>query len=185
VHFKLTTPTVFQLWHERRPVGNHHHSWNLHSVWDTGLIDVALHRDYNDSQTMLEAALLRELKRNESMVNYLDCDEALGASVTCATQWAQESWDAAIRFAYTLDDNRTDITDGATLDEGYYETRWPLAKERLLAGSVRLAGTLELIAKAKNTGVANTFNRGTVMGESAPRESRSQFASIIAWLAWK
>lgn len=148
----------------------HPHGWNLHSVWDTGLIDVALARDYNDSRAILEQALWEELEEytsssatntgggggrrrtsSNNVKNYLDCDKALGANETCTIQWGQESWDLAIRYAYTLDDNRTDVTNGAILDEEYYQTRWPMAKDRLLAGAVRLAGTLEYIVVAQTT----------------------------------
>lgn len=92
--------------------------------------------------------------------DYLDCDsKALGANQTCTAQWGQESWDLAIRYAYTMaNDNRTDVTDGSTLDEDYYLTRWPLAKERLVAGAVRLAGTLEWVYHQNNKQQQHTKN---------------------------
>ena len=130
----------------------------------------------------MEGALLREVHRREKRVfDYLDCSTALGTSRVCAIQWGQESWDAAIRFAYTLDDNITDVTDGATLDEGYYETRWPIAKERLLAGSVRLAATLERIAESDSTAAVQILNHGHTFDESATANGRSELASMLAW----
>lgn len=186
VHFKLAEPAQPRRRDEISPVdSHHHHTWNLHSVWDSGLIDVALDRDYNNSQPAMEMALLQELKRHKSIVDYLDCDQALGANRTCTVQWGQESWEAAIHFAYTLDDNRTDVTDGATLDEFYYETRWPLAKGRLLAGAVRLAGTLEHIVQSRSTAAANDFKEGIAVAESATDEARSSVLfSMFTWLAW-
>lgn len=183
VHFTLTSSKKQQLRDYRSPIDSHHHSWNLHSVWDTGLIEVALKRDYSDSQSSLEKALLDELKNGGSIDDYLDCDNALGASLECTTQWGQESWDAAIRFAYTLDDNQTDVTDGATLDEGYYETRWPIAKSRLLAGSVRLAATLELIANSNTTESTRTWTNEDALIESATLGSG--FKSLMSWVAWQ
>jgi hypothetical protein len=97
--------------------------------------------------------------------DYLECDKALGANQTCTAQWGQESWDLAIRYAYTLDDNRTDVTDGSTLDEDYYLTRWPLAKERLLAGAVRLAGTLEWVFNNKNKDDLENKDEGALMDQ--------------------
>ena len=183
VHFRMTSAKKVRHRVERSShAASHHHSWNLHSVWDTGLIDVALNRDYNNSQPTLEAALLRELHGRERVGDYLECDSALGTSLACTIQWGQESWDAAIRFAYTLDDNITDVTDGATLDEGYYETRWPIAKERLLAGSVRLAATLELIAQSDSTAAVHTLNHGLVIDESTTGDARSGLASMLAWM---
>lgn len=118
-------------------------------MWDSGLIEVALARDYGNSQSRLEQHLIEQL--DEAKQKYLyDCDPALGANRTCTIQWGQESWDAAVRYAYTMSDNRTDVMDGSTLDEGYFQTRWPLAMDRLLAGAVRLAGTLEWLVQQNN-----------------------------------
>jgi S1/P1 Nuclease len=185
VHFKLAEPAQPRPRDEIGPLdSHHHHTWNLHSVWDTGLIDVALDRDYNHSQPEMEMALLHELKHHKNIADYLECDPALGANRTCTVQWGQESWEAAIHFAYTLEDNQTDVTDGATLDESYYETRWPLAKARLLAGAVRLAGTLEHIVKSRSTAAANNFNKkGIAVAASATDASRrSVFFRMFSWL---
>lgn len=133
----------------RRIRGHHHSSWNLHSVWDSGLIEVALARDYNNSRLLLEQHLIAQL--DTAKETYLkDCDPALGANRNCTTLWGQQSWDNAVRYAYTMSDNRTDVTDGSTLDEQYFQTRWPLAMDRLLAGAVRLAGTLEWLVQQNN-----------------------------------
>ena len=115
-------------------------------MWDTGLIEVALARDYNNSRLLLEQHLITQL--DTAKQKYLDdCDPALGANRTCTILWGQESWDEAVRYAYTMSDNRTDVTDGSTLDEEYFQTRWHLAMDRLLAGAVRLAGTLEWLVQ--------------------------------------
>jgi hypothetical protein len=123
---------------------HNHHSWNLHSVWDTGIIDVALERNYNQSRTALENDLMDQIVANPTSTDhYLDC--SFGRNQTCTEIWGQESWEAAIEWAYTLDDNMTDVSDGSTLTEAYYETRWPIVQDRLMAGGVRLAATLEEI----------------------------------------
>jgi hypothetical protein len=189
VHFVPTTTTTTR---------SHHHSWNLHSVWDTGLIDVALARDYNHSRSLLEQALWEELNDRSSTASatrsandYLECDKALGANQTCTTQWGQESWDLAIRYAYTLDDNRTDVIDGSTLDEDYYLTRWPLAKERLLAGAVRLAGTLEWVFNNNNidkdalTQDSTTALVRNAMGSSVQKPLSWTDSFLSWWFSWK
>lgn len=199
VHFNLAATTT-----AAASSIHHPHGWNLHSIWDTGLLDVALARDYNNSRVLLEQALLAELVQDKSSTttsaiidDYLSCDKALGANQTCTIQWGQESWDMAIRYAYTLDDNQTDVSDGATLDEDYYETRWPMAKERLLAGAVRLAGTLEWIVHENNNNnnreeelvqskySTKILGRPVLMGSSIVQQEPSSWAaSFLPWFSW-
>lgn len=127
----------------------------------------------------METALLNELihSTDDDMLDYFKCGEGLGANRSCTTHWGQESWDAAIRFAYTLDDNRTDVIDGSTIDEDYYKTRWPIAKQRLLAGSVRLAGTLEWITKFHD----ERGGHGTVNDCGGDTSKLSAIFSLVSW----
>jgi hypothetical protein len=129
---------------------------------------------------LLEDSLWQELtsKKNFNRSNYLNCDDSMGANRTCTSLWGQESWSNAIRFAYTLDDNVTDVKNGATLDDGYYETRWPLAKERLAAGAVRLAATLEWIVQQRPDAV-----RQKHLSLATHTEDKSEKRSLLEWLA--
>jgi hypothetical protein len=54
---------------------NHHKSWNLHSVWDTALIETTLERDYGDQRSRFEDDLLRLLQNHpEWEHDYLSCN---------------------------------------------------------------------------------------------------------------
>jgi S1/P1 Nuclease len=81
-----------------------------------------------------------------------DHDGTAAATTTCVREWGQESWHLALEYAYTRNDHPendddggavVEVKDGDELGEDYYLTRLPVVKERLVAGGVRLAATLE------------------------------------------
>lgn len=120
---------------------HHHHAWNLHSVWDTGIIEVALTRDYDGSRAEMEKDLIQHLK-NSTKQDYLDC--SFGRNQTCTELWGAESFQTALKFAY-LDASSAEVHDGSTLTEAYYESRLPIVRERLVAAGLRLGATLERV----------------------------------------
>jgi hypothetical protein len=139
VHFKssyLPTP---------RSGRSHHHGWNLHSVWDSGIIEQAIERKYSGSRAnfedyLTEASLTGDYK--DYMDQWLECSN--GRNKTCTIEWGEESFEDALMWAYRNSDNE-EIVDGSVLDESYYETRLPIVERRILAAGVRLAATLESI----------------------------------------
>ncbi len=130
---------------------HHHKSWNLHSVWDTALIETTLERDFGGQRSKLEQDLLLLLQDHpEWEEHYLGCALGSGArNETCVHEWGQESWQLALEFAYTKNIPEqegglvVEVSSGDELEEDYYVTRLPVVKERLVAGGVRLAATLE------------------------------------------
>jgi hypothetical protein len=117
---------------------------NLHAVWDEGIIEKCLKEDFNDTRFHLEEHLWdwMQVKENAKYWKmWLNC--ANGASQRCTSAWGQESFDNAIRWAYRNVDGR-EIGDGTTLTSAYHRSRLPVVKQRLLAGGLRLAATLEM-----------------------------------------
>ncbi|KAG7356109.1 S1/P1 nuclease [Nitzschia inconspicua] len=131
----------------------HHHSWNLHSIWDTALIETTLERDYDNKRSNMEDALEALLQKHPEWVDrYNSCGNNAALNNTCVIQWGQESWSYALEYAYTKNEPWKDrhtqpveVSEGDVLDEDYYITRIPVVNERLIAGGVRLAFTLENI----------------------------------------
>jgi len=93
---------------------SHHHSYNLHSIWDTALIETALQRrDYShDDQTFnnskssrseLEGSLESLLTDNpELLERFTRCQNGSGARhLQCVIEWGHESWGLALKYAYT------------------------------------------------------------------------------------
>lgn len=151
--------------HDEQRTNHHHHSWNLHSVWDTGIIEVVLERDYNNSRATMEEDLYNLSMTNRN--NGTGC--TLGMNATCVIGWAKESWDLALEYAYVVSDNVTQVTSGSILDELYYESRLPIVKQQLVLAGIRLAATLEAIASAA----------------TAAKEEEHRFISPSLWQAWK
>ena len=123
---------------------SHHHSWNLHSVWDTGIIEVALQRDYDNSRQAMERDLLAQSYANDTVYDY--CPDQ-GSDSSCTIQWGQESFALALQYAYLDAEDEQEIHDGSTLTEAYYQSRLVIVKDRLVAAGVRLAATLEVVYK--------------------------------------
>ena len=72
---------------------NHHHSWNLHSVWDTGIIEIALSRDYNNSRQLFEEELIEASKSvnyTDDINRWLKCPD--GRNKQCTILWGEESF---------------------------------------------------------------------------------------------
>lgn len=105
---------------------NHHSSYNLHSIWDTAMIQTAIKRnDYKNINNVSKesprrqragddassSSLFREFE--ESLELYLKshlslyeriirCQSGSGArAIRCAIQWGKESWERALQYAYT------------------------------------------------------------------------------------
>lgn len=84
---------------------------------------------------------------------------ATGLNITCVIEWGQESWEDALKYAYTLNDPwesngnaepAVDVKDGDEIGRHYYKSRIGVVKERLIAGGVRLGLTLDAIFESKS-----------------------------------
>lgn len=71
---------------------------------------------------------------------WLRCSD--GLNMKCSAAWAQESFDDALRLAYS-DENGNEVVDGAVLSEKYFSTRLHVVTRRLAAAGVRLGAVLE------------------------------------------
>lgn len=115
---------------------------NLHSVWDDDIIEKALDDDFSGSRVLFEEFLQAWMKTNSDYVHqWLACP--IGLSQKCTALWGQESFHYAIEWAYRNVDGSA-IVDGDSLSEKYHETRLPIVEQRLAAGGLRLAVTLEM-----------------------------------------
>jgi hypothetical protein len=127
---------------------SHHHSLNLHAVWDDSIIETILERDFHFSRNAFEGNLLSYIfhTRTYNPSTYyniwLKCSNA--TSLDCVSQWGEESFEYAMQFAYANVDG-TEIVDGTELNEEYYTTRQEIVRSQLAIASVRLATNLEYI----------------------------------------
>lgn len=164
---------------------SHHHSYNLHSVWDTVMIKIVLQRDYSfksmsQPRSELEAALESLLANHSEWFDYFTrCQNGSGGRhLECVIGWGQESSSHALQYAYTknspwdpstMEDDgfigAVEVASGDEIDEGYYESRIPIVEQQLIAGGIRLAATLEDIFGSTNNdfeGSNNSKLRSTI-----------------------
>jgi S1/P1 Nuclease len=154
----------------------------LHSIWDTALIETALERDYDNQRSKMEEFLEALLQQHPEWIDhYASCSTgsggeaampASGLNNTCVIEWGQESWIYALEYAYTKNepwkDHHTppvEVADGDVLGEDYYQTRIAVVNERLIAGGVRLAMTLEDIFRGDDT-INASANAQDISGSS-------------------
>jgi len=140
VSFREDVHSVVDDGHTRGEV--QHSAWNLHSVWDTGIIHKAMKEFFNNSQDILQKDIERLLQNDDDVNNWLSC--ANGHNLECVSSWAKESFHDALAWAYA-DENGHEIVAGAVLSEDYFLTRLGTVERRLAAGGVRLAASLESI----------------------------------------
>ena len=106
--------------------------WNLHSVWDEGLIDayMGINNLNEDSYLIL---LLKPVDQNSEKVSQLQKGDLLA--------WMKESYSLAVNNAYKLpapgsNDHRY------ILQSTYYESNHDVVNQQLLTGGLRLAAYL-------------------------------------------
>jgi hypothetical protein len=124
--------------------------WNLHSVWDDGIIDRALVELYNSSRREFEDDLMAYIEKaaNTGELDiWLNCAD--GRNKMCTSQWAAESLNEALVWAYRNTDD-TEVVEGSNLSSDYYNTRLEVVQRRIAAAGVRLAFTLETILEKRN-----------------------------------
>jgi len=102
-------------------------STNLHSVWDSAILDQFLG---SNTWQSLANSIKNQLKANTTLYNSYAKD--LSTSV-----WANESFNIVKTTVY-------DYTSNA-LSTAYQNKNWPILYQRIIAASVRLAATLNSV----------------------------------------
>lgn len=108
------------------------HSTNLHSLWDSGLIEERIKDDFGGDMNKWIAYLISESTgRNAS-----------ASCVGCSPIWGNSSAILACSNAYVGDDGVTHIQQGAQLDMNYYKRNIVVIEEQIILGGLRLAALL-------------------------------------------
>lgn len=123
-------------------------SMNLHSVWDSGLLTDYVQATYGNnvnwvdslSQDLYLTLIKPDMKAN--MSTWAACDDDTWTS--CIARWANESARYACSAAY-VDENNAVITNGRSLSAAYANRAYPILREQLMKGGLRLASLLNNI----------------------------------------
>jgi len=129
--------------------------FNLHSVWDTGIIEDRL-ADFNNDTSQWTAYLVSQLTKVNTS-SWSDCPSSgvSGApSVICPEHWANGSAQLACSNAYVDADGTTHLQSGFDLggyQDDYYNRNLPIIEEQIMKGGVRLAALFNQIFSTSNT----------------------------------
>mmetsp|Transcript_4583 Transcript_4583/g.6518 ORF Transcript_4583/g.6518 Transcript_4583/m.6518 type:complete len:353 (+) Transcript_4583:169-1227(+) len=139
VHFHAPIQTALQ-----QRDGSFESAWNLHSVWDVGIIERAISEYYGSRQGLEKAIaeLIRNMESSGEIKHILACSD--GRLKECGSAWAEESLNDALNWAYR-NSNGEEVENGSVLSDIYFTTRLPIVLHRLAAASIRLAASLEAI----------------------------------------
>ena len=117
--------------------------WNLHSVWDSGIIEKAIEETHHRSPLGFQQSIHDMVGLAESsglLDEWLRCSDT--RTTFCPSIWAEESLADALRWSYSTESGN-EVLSGAWLSEDYFETRLHVVMRRLAAAGVRLAAVLE------------------------------------------
>jgi hypothetical protein len=126
-----------------------HETTNLHTVWDSSIIEHLLHLK-KWSHEDLAKQLVEKIKDGAYPLPdwEKDCGE-LGSPKTCPEDMSGESAELACEYAYT-DEKGIAVVTGSQLSLEYYETRISVIETRLASAGVRLASILNSICQSKS-----------------------------------
>lgn len=122
-----------------------HHGWNLHSIWDAGIIEKAVQEFYNGERELFEQdlySMIADFADSGELNLWLACGD--GRKIACTSVWAEESFGTALALAYR-DEKGQPIRNATTITKEYYLSRLQVVKRQVVAAGVRLAWTLELL----------------------------------------
>ncbi|EPS67308.1 hypothetical protein M569_07466, partial [Genlisea aurea] len=109
---------------------------NLHSVWDSSIIETEEDDFFDSDVDEMIASIQHNITTGwaNQIPNWEACSQ-----VTCPNTYANESSAAACQWAYS------DAAQGADLGDDYFFSRYPIVNLRLAQGGVRLAKVLNNI----------------------------------------
>jgi len=121
-------------------------SVNLHSVWDTSLINDRLDDDFSGDQNQWLQYLIGQVNGNWSgdAAKWAKCPSD---AAVCPDPWAEESIETACTNAYT-DQDGNEVQDGFAFDDstgGYYDFNKQVVDIQIAKGGVRLAHILNYV----------------------------------------
>lgn len=116
-------------------------SYNLHAVWDEGIILKRMSDDFGGSQTAYMQYLSTQINTTWAgdQAKWVSCQSG---ELACSDEWAVQTLDFACSNAYVEADGKTHITSGFNLGDPYYDRNYPVVDLQLAKAGVRMAHVL-------------------------------------------
>lgn len=124
---------------------------SLHGVWDKGVINRRLAKDFPEGKTAWQKHLADRVKdmSKEKVDAWQTCGNDLDS---CSTQWVKESQHLAVKVAYVDGDGKP-VPQKFVMTEADYTRLLPVVESQIIKGGVRLALLLnKQLSKCPHTG---------------------------------
>jgi len=123
-------------------------STNLHSLWDTGLVQKRIDDDFGSDEDKFISYLYSEISGPwaAQAKQWAACSTKPYAA--CSDIWAAETALDACTYSYVDADGQTRLTRGFVLGDAYYRRNIPIVELQLAKSSVRLATVLNAVFNA-------------------------------------
>jgi len=149
-------------------------STNLHSIWDTSLINDRLDDDFNGDQDQWLQYLIAQVNGNwsDDAAKWAKCKDD---AAVCPDDWAEESIETACSNAYT-DQDGNEVEDGFSFDDsdgGYYDFNKQVVDIQIAKGGVRLAHILNSVLDPSYTVDQLIPSRRAAQRQQPPNEPRT------------
>jgi len=144
-------------------------SVNLHSLWDTTMIQRKINTEFQSQRPLYLQYLLNLMNSRyaQNISDWTQCSTGDDSPyLACSSRWIQEDAELSCTFVYR-DENDEPLTSatGFNFSDTYYNTRMDIVELRLIQAGVRLAA------------VINKINAATL-----PRLSLSLIALILMYI---
>jgi len=118
-------------------------STNLHSLWDSGLINVVLDQRFGKNENSFADYLWNRINGDwKSQVPSWKSCSGSAPFEACPDQWADESSLLACDYCYVEADGKTPIQNGFNLGDDYYQRNIETVMVQLAKAGVRMANVL-------------------------------------------
>jgi hypothetical protein len=107
---------------------------NLHSVWDSGIIEKRLQTDFSYSPILWQDYIIKNVFPS------IEKDKC----INCSSLWGEESIVNACEYSY-VDSNKNKIQDNFKLGDSYYKNVINIVEKQIAKASIRLANLLNFI----------------------------------------
>jgi len=121
--------------------------YNLHSLWDSGILNKRISDDFGGSQAKWLAWFLTQLNGpwSSKISGWRGCKGSAPYGA-CSQDWSTESITQACAYSYVEANGKTHVANGFNLGQPYYNRNIPIIEEQIAKGGIRLANVLNSIS---------------------------------------
>ncbi|CAF1919537.1 unnamed protein product [Rotaria magnacalcarata] len=141
---------------------------NLHSLWDTVMIERRISQDFHSQPLLYLDYLLDQMKTRyaQNISDWTHCpstDES--RFLACSTSWIVEDAQFNCDIVYRDENNQPmSVSKEFNLGQTYYNTRMVILEQRLIQGGLRLGTVInKIVQSTNNDNKTDTFCCETIM----------------------